>query len=443
MWNGYLEVGGNEVVNSARSVGYTRTANCPVGWLRDLDCGGLVGALGDEAYEYANITAAPWYDANDPATARFLGVYAISVEGVSDSTREAEVSEGILDGGVVGNVRHATRSVRVRAVLSALGEDALEAGLSWLNAALDPNSCGTHGSSCGAVDVCFFASCPPPIDDLSDEEDYEVQVSRLLRRLHNVTCTSGPIVEQKLHRGDADGYVVDFILTAGTPWVFGETREIEVATSAPVVVSDLPYNLVPVPSAELGTGSVVFARNLAPNPSVETNATNWTAGYAIVTGADPNPYITSGRSTEVFSNGVASFRTRLLGASGTGLVTNAESWIVAQQTVTVTPAALERFSFSLWGSMYLFAGASGSALLELRATVAWRTGTTILRTDLIGTTLTVFNGYVFSAKSILPPAGVDNAQVQLRGRVRWSSSATPANNSEIRLYADAVAMTVP
>lgn len=91
------------------------------------------------------------------------------MEGLNDSTRTAAVTESITDGGVVGQVRHATRQVRVRALLSALGEDALESGLSWLKAALDPDYCGTHGNSCGGADSCFFTACPPTKESIVSE----------------------------------------------------------------------------------------------------------------------------------------------------------------------------------------------------------------------------------------------------------------------------------
>jgi hypothetical protein len=161
MWDGYLTLGGNEVGNNARAIGYQRTANCPVTWIRDMDCAGLHDALG-EGYTYDRISEAPWYDPDDPdTTSRFLGLYVVSMEGVSDSTRSAVITEKITDGAQVSGYRHAAREVRIRALLTARGMDALEGGMTWLRNVLEPDACGVHGGDCGASDMQFFVDCPP------------------------------------------------------------------------------------------------------------------------------------------------------------------------------------------------------------------------------------------------------------------------------------------
>jgi hypothetical protein len=162
MWAGYFTVGGNEVGNSARAMGYTTTSDCPITWLRDVECGGLGEVLGDGAYVYDSINQAPWYDPdNSDLTSRFLGLYVVSMEGISDSTRSANVTEKIIDGAQVSGYRHTSREVRIRAMLSAKGNDALEAGMTWLRNVLEPDACGVHGTDCGASDFQFFVDCPP------------------------------------------------------------------------------------------------------------------------------------------------------------------------------------------------------------------------------------------------------------------------------------------
>jgi hypothetical protein len=161
MWDGYLTLGGNEIGNNARALGYQRTSNCPVTWIRDIDCTGLLDAL-DEQYTYDRIDEAPWFDPDDPdTTGRFLGLYVVSMEGVSDSTRSAVITEKITDGAQVSGYRHAAREVRIRALLTARGMDALEGGMTWLRSALEPDACGVHGGDCGASDMQFFVDCPP------------------------------------------------------------------------------------------------------------------------------------------------------------------------------------------------------------------------------------------------------------------------------------------
>jgi hypothetical protein len=231
MFEGYLELGGGEVLNSARAKGYATTAPCPVNWLQCPPCDGIRDFLGDDAYTYELISEAPWYDKEDEVTHRFLGAHAISVEGLPDSTREASVAENMLDGGVVGRVRHGTRRTRYRALLTAQGEDALEAGFSWLSSALTPGSCGTHGDGCGAADAQFFTACPPERADVTMPEVFwNDPVTNL---------ATNPSLE---HDGPA--------VTVRT-------------------------NLATNPSFEAVQGTVEVRRNYALNPSVEADLSNW------------------------------------------------------------------------------------------------------------------------------------------------------------------------
>lgn len=161
-YDGYLAFGGNEVINTSRALGISRSADCPISWLRTIrDCPALADALGDPPYGYANIADAPWYDPTRPESARFYGVYGLGFSGIMDSTRQVQVTEGLGDGGAIGSIRDGVRSVRAQAAIVARGADALEYGRSWLKAALDPGACGQHGEECGTTDVEYLASCPP------------------------------------------------------------------------------------------------------------------------------------------------------------------------------------------------------------------------------------------------------------------------------------------
>lgn len=206
MYEGYLQMGCGEILNASRAYWYSHTADCPVEWLKLTYCDNLADALnGQVPYHVDDIATAPWYDERDPATARFYGAYPISITGLTDSTRTATITEGILDGGMVGGYRNAVRKVDVRAILLARGQDALESGLSWLDAALRPDECGIHGETCGESDLEFFNSCPP-------------------------------------RHGSNPGF---------SPWEMTAT------------------NLVTTPSFETASGTVEVYRNLATNPSME------------------------------------------------------------------------------------------------------------------------------------------------------------------------------
>lgn len=638
MYNGYLELGGNEVINSARAYGYSNTAECPIGWLRCGPCDTLSDALGDGQYDISGITQAPWYDPLDESTTRFYGVSALSMENLSDSTRSASVQQGITDGGVVGTVRHAVRQIQVRAVLTAKGEDALEAGLSWLDAALQPELCSSHGNSCGAADACFFVACPPergtvtdftdwtearrnyianpalvvpgvegaavngwfqttqqggvarnsgstiysnhvnavtgqqvgsritiqsnvnttgtvtlwqtvggsisgqpavasqavtlvagvpqqislggtlagttdgvrlgvtgltiagslqivraivelgtttagpyfdgdsPDTNLAqfswagvennsssvyesraeynrpeDDVEYGEVIRRLDRRLHGVTCISGPLVEQKLVRGDSYGYIVNFVLAAATPWVFSETREVNLETVETSVIQDVPFNLVRAPSAEFTAPEYAqVAQNLSANPSLESNVTGWSGAASTISGTSPAAYFTNGRVTgEPAANGTASYRARILGNLST-TVTGARARMRIQQTVTLNThpwwiAGRTRVSVNIWGAIIITTGTSASSIQAMYSEIEWLNGASAV----IGTTNVAtappgnYGGYPFIMKSILPPSGTVSARVSVVGEVTWGSSSTGNLNSDIRMYADALALTIP
>lgn len=650
MWPGYFTVGGNEVGNNARALSYTRDSDCPVTWIRDMDCGGIYQALDvpEEKYYYDLIQDAPWYDPDKPdLTSRFLGLYVISMEGASDSTRSAVVTEKIVDGAQVSGYRHTSRQVRIRALLTARGGDALEAGMTWLRNVLEPNACGVHGTDCGSSDFQFFVDCPPvrgtlpqytayaetrrngfsnprgtstsgsywpsPLNgaltlvtdmpdaintavrwtstsaaigrigiqsgtgtpasganlhfmaairasaptsvtifarpnttsatsqtqlggtynlvagmnyidvtgasfagansstsgvvivtpvttigttldvtqvlieagqgpyfdgttvddalhdyqwvgttDLSQSidmsrsviqvprtnEEYELLLNDYWRVMHTVTCVSGPLVQSELKSNDGThvGYIVEFTMLAAVPFVFSLPREIEVPPTTPTVVEDVAYNLEPYPSAEATNSTLVVATNYSTNPSVETNATDWAASTAIVSGTDPAAFFTSARVTgELSAVGTSSFRTRILGNNGGTVVTNARSYMYATQSVPFSTGTGVRVSFNIWAALLTIAGASGTTLNGIEVDVQWRATTTVLSTVVIGSTTTPadFAGKPFQSLSLLKPPTANNALVRARFDVTWSSSATGANNTDVRGYVDALAVTVP
>src|SRR5690606_33808882 len=155
-------IGSTEIVNSERIRGFAASSDCYLSWLQGPKCESLQDALGDEPYEMSNMPLAPWFDQSLPdLSGRFLGVYGLSISGLNSSTRSADSTEGIEDGGTLGRTRKSMMSARGRPTLLAEGRDALDYGVSWLNAALDPDACGQHGSGCGTTDMEFLTDCPP------------------------------------------------------------------------------------------------------------------------------------------------------------------------------------------------------------------------------------------------------------------------------------------
>lgn len=438
-WEHYLSFAGQELVNSARAVGYTQTANCPIVSLKPVDDDDLSAALDESQYDFADIAEAPWFDTNMvEVSSQFLGAYVISISGIYDSTAAANVTEGILDGGTVGQPRNAVRQLRVRAALTALSAQGLEYGISWLNNGLRAIGCSFHGTACGSADLMFFASKPYKKAGNETVDEYRDRLLDSERYIHNVSRISGPLVQQQWDRDGQHAAIIEFTLAAGTPFVYSRTKLIDTPLTGFFAYSDVPYNLLHYPSAELSTGTVLVATNYSTNPSVEVNATGWTAAVSTVSGSTVSSYFTSGRSNDVAVDGSWSMRGRVLGNGSTTAAGRAQ--VDLYNAVTLSPPSGSRVSFSIWGLAAILAG-SGT-IVSMESFVEWRDAGGALGTDLLGTAVT-FAGVVFSGSSLVPPVGTTNLRVYVRAVVDWSSSATPANNSDIRVYADAVLVSVP
>lgn len=448
IYEGYLSFGGNELVNNTRTRGIAESAKpCPLFWLKGDVCATMNAALFEEAaYSYETIDFAPWYDADIPAARDFYGFFAYSITEALDSTRSVSRTEGVSDGGFLGRTRKATKTMRVRGLLMGRGRQAIEYGQAWLSAAVDPGACGQHGTECGLTDLEWFVDCPPargwvtvPSPDPEEEPttrpqtdaEYAATVDGYRRYLHDVACLSGPLITGTLAVGDFMAYEVEMVFGAERPWVYGATRDIALPPSTPVVIQDIPYNLVPYPSAELAAGEVTIARNLSLNPSVETNATGWVTSVA---GAITGGMVTSGRVTgELAAVGVAAFRSVFTATGASG----AAGSFANEQEVALTGRPVGgRVSINVWAAELVMGGAPVRTPIEVEAIWRASSGGAALRTDALGTI--PVNGGSVSVKSILPPPTATHVLVRTRGPLTsWNAGTI------VRLYTDALAVTIP
>lgn len=663
MYDGYFAMGGREIGNSERARGLQESAECPILWIVDKErCETLPEALGHNPYTYDNIAEAPWYDPDAPdVSSRIFGLYVMSMTGLQDSTREAAVKQKVTAGAQIGRTRFAGKGVRVRAMLTAQGQDALDAGITWLDTALTADQCGLHESSCGLTDFEYFTSCPPArdlsvgysdwaevrrnlfanprgtsigpafwrasggtlslrtdmsgdistavrwtrdspgpasvsmvvgedlpntgimhvilrvrasetmvvniqvrpdvasgagqvdlasgltipagvsdfdlsglaptgvmgvdagvtiysssglvgstldvtsvliesgtgryfdgssgsgtlerhswvgwggygmgpygeglyggdngenwsqsieetrviTDDADSVEQYYPIVDAYRRYLHQVKCISGPYVQEEFISNDGlyNAVVVEFVIGSEVSHVFTKPREIIIPPTIPSPIQDIPFNLVEYPSAEVSDGSdVVVAINHNLNPSLEVDATGWGNSAATVTGTSPAAYYTAGRVTgEVSASGTASYRMRILGNGAT--TASGRARLSAYSEVDLAGILSgSRVSFTMWAAVLNLGGATGASFLSLTIEAEWRNGATVLSTEVVGTTSTEFSGKAFSFTSRPIPATADNVRLYARAVVNWSSSATPASNSDIRVYVDAAGVTTP
>lgn len=160
-FDGFLSFGGIELINAQRTEAYINNLMPQFGLIRRTHIYDNINvALEQEPYRSPVLDGAEWMSPDEDATHGFYGLYPLSIEGIGDSTVTASVTEGILDGGVVGAERAATRSIRIRGLLVGDDEEAVEAGLTWLRNALLTNGCGMHGDLCGYKDLRYFLAPP-------------------------------------------------------------------------------------------------------------------------------------------------------------------------------------------------------------------------------------------------------------------------------------------
>ncbi|AWN04658.1 minor tail protein [Microbacterium phage Squash] len=446
-YEGFLSVGGVEVVNTERARGYATSAGCPSYVVSADVCEGLRDALASEPYVHGNIATAPWYDRSlADLSGRFYGAVGLTITGVADSTRTFSRMEGVTNGGTNGRSRKGMRSLRVTATLLASGDDALDYGSQWLSSVFD-GGCGQHADACDMTDAEFLATCPIPRDPGVLLEEYSAYVDGLRRYVHDVAI-SGPLTVQELaFDGEFVGRTVEFTISSERAWVYGKLKQLTLAPSLPTVMEDTPFNRVPYPSAELGAGSIVVATNLSANPSVEASATGWSTTNSSQSGPSPTAFLTSGRSTELAAVGSASYRVRLLGDGGTTYVLAAVSEIIAFQDVAIPAGTSRRISLNLWAAAIQAAGTSPNTLIQnVNARYLFLNGGTAIGATTVFGSATSASDIAGSASSLVGLAVPDAAtivRVSASARVTWTSAATPGQNSDIRLFADALQVSIP
>lgn len=443
LWQGDPDESASTLIQLAIPPEYARY--CDIHWFKEERCEHLHEALSvpmgahhasDDPslpYEAQHIPEdAPWFSPKIGFVAgevggNFLGAYAISVRGLSDTIRDIRTTQGITDGGIIGRSRRAVPQFRFRVLLLGLTEAGLEHGNTWLARTLDESTCSTHGPSCGSVDLTFFSECPQPTRFEGGPRWYRLESTQ--RFYHDVKCIDGPIIveEIRLPQRNIFARIVEFTLEAGNPHLYSSDPDYKwISPSGSTIVNDIPRNEVPFPSAEIAsTDEVIVATNYCTNPSVEVDAAGWSGVQSVI----PGGQIASGRVTgELAVAGVASYR-RVFTATAGG--TN--GWF-GIQSETEFPAS-NSLSITMWAAAVVVTGSP--ALTGITFEVVWLDiSSTPLWTDVLGSAPAA--GGSITAKALQPPAGARRARVRAKLNV-----ASWANGNVIRLYADAVGVMKP
>lgn len=219
MWDGYLALAGNEIVNTARATAYARNAGLAV---QCDPCESAASVIGDPPYWQVDEDA-PWWDPAMPQSAGFLGVFGLDVAGFNTNPVSRTPTALIGGGSVLGPLTRTHREITFTVALIATGECELAYGLEWLSAALLGSACG--GDSCSSGDVaCLFGCCP-------GTSPYSPDGTADLRYLYDVGLLEGPSVTEKEYipggpcgarRGEFIWATVTFTLAAAKPWIYRE-----------------------------------------------------------------------------------------------------------------------------------------------------------------------------------------------------------------------------
>lgn len=214
MYDGYLALGGDEVLNRARTGAYLKQLLPQVDVL--CDDGTLAESLGHSGYTTPDIDGAPWYKAGRVASGRFLGVFPGKVEGAERSTREMTVTELSGNGAILTSPRYGSKEMRYVGTAFALDEEAMEEGMAWLREALSNDGCSDQDLGCTGREAAVFAALPKD----------GVAAYGLRRNFFRVEATEGPLVTKKFAVKGFVMWQVEFTLTAGIPWAFTSPHDV-------------------------------------------------------------------------------------------------------------------------------------------------------------------------------------------------------------------------
>jgi hypothetical protein len=448
-WTGRFKFGGVELANNEMARGAAEGADVPHHWFTGQRFGGVEDAFNRGIpYQQTPPESLPWYDPSQPKASRdFFGVYVLGVDKLLDSTRSATVTESIGNGGIVTGVRKAVKQPTFHAILTARSREALEYGFSWVDAVLDADACGQHGDVCGVTDLEFLTDAPPE-QGRTERTAYLESIQDKVRFLHGVSTISGPFIVEEMESKGVYAYEIEFTIAATRPWVYSLTKPLELPPSLPEVIQDISYNLVRYPSMELSdSASVLMATNYSTNPSAETSSTGWSV--ALNSGTQTSGYYTTGTTNERSADRGNSYRGRLLGEADKTAVVGRSDVSVHQRVQLqnlATAGVGTRVSAHIWAACSIAAGSAVSTIHRIRARGIWYSPTdSNLGSFEMGTSTEAddFAGAEYVAASQLPPEGATSVLIQVLFEVSWRSSPTAGQNSDIRMYVDALAVTIP
>lgn len=203
-YDGWLEYNDVEVVNISRTVQLASVLGIDTVWTPPEKVAWIQTELG--GVDYDDITLAPWYDANYPASAEFAGVMPLGFPGLDDSTTEAVTTEYITDGGRSGKQRNTTLSIVGSVALVASTDRGAEYGKRWLDRVLRNGGARTF---CSGVTLRYFryAAAGAPVAHRRD-----------------VRLTRGTVITRKRSTDCSATWLATFTINCDDPFEYGEQQ---------------------------------------------------------------------------------------------------------------------------------------------------------------------------------------------------------------------------
>lgn len=215
-----------EVINTARLRTYLANVGSPLdSGAQVCSCSTLTNVqLGDEPYDTPATDPAPWYDADVPESADFLGFLPLTIDGIDDPypvTRT--MTQAVTGGGALGPARVQPRTWTVTGLLIGASCCGVGYGLQWLSRA----ALGCTGSACGGDCATTFFCCP---EEEMTPEDFNARYRRTFRR---TALLSGPTITGRAGGGDctdrcggAEILTVEMVFGSATPWAYTDPVEV-------------------------------------------------------------------------------------------------------------------------------------------------------------------------------------------------------------------------
>lgn len=309
-YDGYLKWGNQEIVNAARVQAYTAASGVNVMQNKRVkaDYSTIALAAGKPGgYTTPIADAAPWYDSDDPVTAEFLGVFPISVKGLTESTRTTSATEGLGDGAAPGVARASSREIVLSLGLVGNSQLAVERGLNWLKQVVN-----TYDEATITTFIAKPESAAAPLTK---------------RYLYEASVLTGPLIVDERQFECYSIMQVEITMNAGQPFLFTGPSPVSTTTALP-------------PNEVIWDKNIDNVRNIVTNPGLYSDMAGWTVASLYGAGA----LVTPPTTLPVMQTGMKSVRWTANSATPAG------NPLIGWQVVSPYKYGLknERYSAQVW-----------------------------------------------------------------------------------------------